>query len=603
MQFSALLAGLVFLLFLEAVHSLSLQKRRPPLITVPVTRRQPRHDDVHPQIWLQMQINRNIHRLAKMSGVDPPSLQNLEQRLVRRILSVEGPSGLHRRLNRLGSMNKEKRFNRFGHSDLESKSGLSAVSFDSGNNQGSSSNSGIAVANTPTTANSLGLNILGDDVTYLATMQIGSPLRNFSVIMDSGSADFWVGGESCQITSNPGAQNEENEEQGGGQYDPNGDGGRKGHRGHSTCEDESPYGDWCPTGTGNSCPYQDGCPTTCPFDDGCPTGTGDTPPTPTEGYPPIPTEGYPPIPTGGDPPIPTGGGPPIPTGGGDGGGNNGGGGGCGAGLGKQSSSSFQETGKTFVVNYESGDVSGDMVQDTLVIAGLKLPNHNFGVTTEETKDFEGVDGLMGLAKSSISNQKVATPVEALAADNLIRAAIVSYKLDRTSSHVNEGEITFGGLDTSKFDSKTLVTLDNDNPRGFWEAKLDGVSVNGDDLGIGSISTVLDTGTTLMYVDSQSATAIHSRISGSNPDGQGGFTIPCNTNATLTLTYAGKPFTIAPQDLAFQPSGDNQCISGIASNDDPAGEGSTHWLVGDTFLKNVYFSTDVTNNKLSLAKLV
>jgi Eukaryotic aspartyl protease len=32
-------------------------------------------------------------------------------------------------------------------------------------------------------------------------------------------------------------------------------------------------------------------------------------------------------------------------------------------------------------------------------------------------------------------------------------------------------------------------------------------------------------------------------------------------------------------------------------------GAQEWLVGDVFLKNAYFSTDVGRNTLSLAKLV
>lgn len=33
---------------------------------------------------------------------------------------------------------------------------------------------------------------------YIATVQIGNPPRDFRLLMDSGSADFWVGGEDCQ---------------------------------------------------------------------------------------------------------------------------------------------------------------------------------------------------------------------------------------------------------------------------------------------------------------------------------------------------------------------------------------------------------------------
>ena len=35
------------------------------------------------------------------------------------------------------------------------------------------------------------------DVGYIATIQIGTPARDFKLLMDSGSADFWVGSETC----------------------------------------------------------------------------------------------------------------------------------------------------------------------------------------------------------------------------------------------------------------------------------------------------------------------------------------------------------------------------------------------------------------------
>lgn len=57
----------------------------------------------------------------------------------------------------------------------------------------------------PTTQNSLSLNIEGNDVGYLADFIIGTPPRKFSILMDSGSADFWVGGEQCQSLSVKGA--------------------------------------------------------------------------------------------------------------------------------------------------------------------------------------------------------------------------------------------------------------------------------------------------------------------------------------------------------------------------------------------------------------
>jgi len=36
------------------------------------------------------------------------------------------------------------------------------------------------------------------DVGYLATIQVGTPPQDFLILMDSGSADLWVGAEKCQ---------------------------------------------------------------------------------------------------------------------------------------------------------------------------------------------------------------------------------------------------------------------------------------------------------------------------------------------------------------------------------------------------------------------
>ena len=56
----------------------------------------------------------------------------------------------------------------------------------------------LTVANTPATANTLGLDIQANDVGYIATVQLGNPPRDFKILMDSGSADFWVGAEGCK---------------------------------------------------------------------------------------------------------------------------------------------------------------------------------------------------------------------------------------------------------------------------------------------------------------------------------------------------------------------------------------------------------------------
>ena len=214
------------------------------------------------------------------------------------------------------------------------------------------------------------------------------------------------------------------------------------------------------------------------------------------------------------------------------------------------------------------------------------------------------DGLMGLAQSTLSEQGVLTPVESLAKNGDISDAITSFKLGRVADGTNDGEVTFGGLDTTKFDQSTLTTFDNVNTQGFWEGAMDDITVDGQSVNLDGRTAILDTGTTLIIAPANDAEAVHAAIPGAKSDGQGGFTIPCTTTSSVALSFGGTSFAIDPRDLLFaavdpnDPTGD--CVSGISSGNIG---GATEWLVGDVFLKNAYFSTDVGKNQISLAKLV
>lgn len=360
------------------------------------------------------------------------------------------------------------------------KDGFSKVDLDA------AINGGVTKAGTPTANNSIGLDNEANDVGYLATIQLGTPPRDFKMLMDSGSADMWVGGEACKS------------QQGGG----------------------------------------------------CGNHTF---------------------------------------------------------LGTQSSSSFKSLAKTFQVTYGTGQVAGDIITDDVVIAGLKLPAHTFGAATVESVDFSSndtpFDGLVGLAQSTLSNQKVLTPPESLAKAGLIQSAITSYKISRLADGKNDGEITFGGIDQTKIDPATLTTITNVNKNGFWEVPFT-ASVGGKDLGLAGRTAILDTGTSLIIAPPADATALHQQIPGAKSDGQGGFTIPCTTDAVVSFKMGTQDFAIDSRDLLFVPVNQNDltgdCVSGIMSGQIG---GAQEWLVGDVFLKNAYFSHDVGKNAITLAKLV
>jgi len=527
-SFTTLLATALLVFTAQDVAAAPTMKRSTGMVKLPLKRLEQR-GDIHPQVLLQQNINRSHKRLARMTGRAEPSHEQLRSNLHKRLLSVSETEGqLSKRFYRKNKSAGVASFaagniiatsNAKGAKELKggkSKGGASAAGAAAaggaaaavpaaGTSAGDTSggdlagtgvspldiaalaNPSVTAANTPTDSDTLGLNIEGADVGYLATVQMGTPPVDYTILMDSGSADLWVGSETCVS------------EAGGG----------------------------------------------------CGTHTF---------------------------------------------------------LGSTSSSTFVDTGKPFAVTYGTGDVKGDIVTDNIAIAGLALNAHTFGVANSESVQFADdsvpFDGLMGLAQSTLSEQQTLTPIESLAAANLVAAPIMGFKIPRLADAKNDGEITFGGLDTSAFVANTLVDIPNVSTTGFWEGAMDAVSVDGTDLGLAGRTAILDTGTTLIVAPPADAAAVHAAIPGAKNDGQGGFTVPCTTSASVALTFGGTSFAIDSRDIAVQPvdatdpTGD--CVSGISSGEVGA---ATEWLVGDVFLKNAYFSTNVAANTVSLAKLV
>ncbi|EPT01339.1 hypothetical protein FOMPIDRAFT_1023268 [Fomitopsis schrenkii] len=580
-SFSVLLASvLVSLTLFGDVAIAAPAKRDAKTITLPLKRTHQKRTDVHPQVFLQQHLNRSLKRYARLTGNVQPSKRALQDKLQKRMAATDPligranrkrsqPERRHKNKSQdenagydktaasgssstanssassvsnstdtslatgnstdtgsvkgsdtTGKKGKGKKGNGAGNAGAgasnSTDTGASASnSIDTGaaagnatstgaaaSTSGTSStaegfpeidleaqtNGGLTAANAPTASDSLGLDIEANDVGYIATVQIGTPPQDFNFLMDTGSADMWVGSEDC---------------------------------------------------------------TTQGTTQGCGNHTF---------------------------------------------------------LGNSSSSSFVEVGKQFQVTYGTGQVSGVTVSDNVNIAGLALDNHTFGVANVESTDFSAdtvpFDGLMGLALSTLSEEGVDTPPESLAKQGLIDEAIASFKISRLSDEKNDGEVTFGGLDASKFDASTLVTVDNVSEDGFWEAAMDGVSADGQDLGLQGRSAILDTGTTLIIAPQADADAVHAAIPGAQSDGQGGYTIPCTSNTSIALGFGGALFAINPVDLLFTPVDPNDptgdCVSGISAGEI---DGATTWLTGDVFLKNVYLSVNQNKNQISLATLV
>ena len=198
-----------------------------------------------------------------------------------------------------------------------------------------------------------------------------------------------------------------------------------------------------------------------------------------------------------------------------------------------------------------------------------MNKHQFGVAHIEATIFsdDNFDGILGTAGSSLSEQGGPTLIECLVKNGLISEAITSYKISRFSDGLNDGQVTFGGLDKSKFHPNTLVTFKSINERGFWEGSVN-ISVGGKDIGLQNRTAIFDTGSATIIAPEDDARTLHTAIPGAESINDGGYTIPCNNTAVVSLTFGGRTFDINPIDLLFIPVDRNdpkgRCYSSISS---------------------------------------
>jgi hypothetical protein len=108
----------------------------------------------------------------------------------------------------------------------------------------------------------------------------------------------------------------------------------------------------------------------------------------------------------------------------------------------------------------------------------------------------------------------------------------------------------------------------------------------------------DTGTSLLLVDAQVATAYYSQVKGATNDAQvGGFTYPCNTQmpdfaVAMGPTYMAK---IPGNMVTFAQVDANTCFGGIQSNG-----GANLQIYGDVMFRTQYVVFDGKNKALQMA---
>lgn len=249
-------------------------------------------------------------------------------------------------------------------------------------------------------------------------------------------------------------------------------------------------------------------------------------------------------------------------------------------------------GDSFSVQYGTGSVSGTLANDTISFAGLKL-EMTLGIANQTSSDFSSypMDGILGLSQLQTDGQPsfLATLVDA----KLLQSNVFGVSISRSGDGPNNGEINFGAPDTSRYSGSLSYTSVTSNGEADWAIPMDSIGWNGKDSGITGRTAYIDTGTSFIFCEPEDAKSLHQLISGSELQSDGAtWHVPCDTTDPVQVTFSGVTYSISSEDWVG-PSTDGVCTSNIYGQ--PVVDNG--WLLGDTFLKNVYAVFDVDQNRV------
>ena len=250
--------------------------------------------------------------------------------------------------------------------------------------------------------------------------------------------------------------------------------------------------------------------------------------------------------------------------------------------------------KEFRLAYGTGAVQGTLARDSVSLAGISI-DMSFGLANETSSDFThfAFDGILGLDMAVGSTGGFITE---LVNQKVLQSNIFAVTLGRASDPSNEGQITFGAVDNSKFKGDiTYTNLITEN-KGAWVIPIDGFGFGGKKVTLKDRTTYIDTGTSFAFGPQSDVTALHKLIPGSTTVDEVTWYVPCS-DSPIEITFSGVTYKISAKD--WQAGSGTSCRSNIYGRE-VVKDG---WLLGDVFLKNVYSVFDVDKKRIGFATKV
>ncbi|KAJ3906911.1 family A1 protease [Lentinula edodes] len=274
------------------------------------------------------------------------------------------------------------------------------------------------------------------------------------------------------------------------------------------------------------------------------------------------------------------------------------------------SSTSINTGHVVIVGFPDTEALGTEYLDKVALSSsLVITSQSIGVASESI-GFANVDGILGIGPVDLTQGTVSgvstvpTVTDDLFSQGTIAENVIAISFEPTTTdEVTNGELFFGGTDSSKFTGAITYTTKSGDYWGITQTVTYGSTTIQS-----SLSGIVDTGTTLLYLE-ETGFNKYIKATGATLDNATGLykitTAQYNALENLVFTIGGTEFSLTP-NAQIWPRSLNTDIGGSASSiylvvaDLGADEAGFDFIDGYVFLERFYSVFDTTNSRVGFA---
>ncbi|KAJ3797904.1 family A1 protease [Lentinula aff. detonsa] len=274
------------------------------------------------------------------------------------------------------------------------------------------------------------------------------------------------------------------------------------------------------------------------------------------------------------------------------------------------SSTSTNTGARVSVSYGSGEFSGtEYIDEVTLSSSLVIKSQSIGVASK-SQGFQRTDGILGIGPDDLTEGTVSgvstvpTVTDNLFSQGTIAEKVVAISFEPTTTdEVTNGELFFGGTDSSKFTGDITYTNRTGDYWGITQTVTYGSTTI-----LSSLAGIVDTGTTLLYLQETGFNAYMKATGGIFDQRTGLYKITtAQYDALENLDFAinGIEFSLTP-NAQIWPRSLNTVIGGSTSSiylvvaNLGAEENEINFINGYVFLERFYSVFDTTNNRVGFA---